>query len=280
MPSITVNGNTIFFNRIVAYGCSFTGGGELGDHFFFPKKSIAEVNQIKKKLGQEGFNQLPEVIKNTGPTYSEHKGKELAWPAVLADYFNVEYKNRAIGGSSLGHAIYHLETDMSRPDLDFGISPDADLIIVGLTHSNRWFWITHDGHPQKPLVSGPDHWPSQKFYKEFLTYCSNSNNTLYNYIMNLKHLDLLSKSMGNRILIQPCMESFSNFNLERNITEEYLRRFLKNTLDNLTTVIDPMVSMYDFFELRDELPWGHPPKYAHDAFAKMLYKKLTRGSNE
>jgi hypothetical protein len=280
MPSITVNEKTIFFNRLICYGCSFTGGGELGDHFLLPNNSLDEVNQIKKNLGQEKFNQQPEVVKNGGPIYSDHKGKTLAWPAVLAEYFDVDYKNRAIGGSSLEHAIYHLETDMSRPDFDFGIDIDNDLIIVGITHPNRWFWINDNGDPMKPLVSGSESWPSKKFYKEFITHCFNSNDVLYNHFIKLKYLDLLSKSLGNRILMQPCMEAVSKFNLEQDVSESHLRRFLKDTLTSLNTIIDPTVSMHDFFEPRDGLPWGHPPKYAHDAFAKMLYNRLTRGSNE
>lgn len=280
MPTINFNGTSISFNRLVCYGCSFTAGGELGDIYLLAKKTEDQISEIKKNLGIEKFNQLSEVRANKSGYYSDKKGRELAWPAALAKKFNVPYKNRAHGGSSLGHAIFHLETDLHRPDVEFGIDIDNDLIIVGITSESRWFYIDKDGNPMKPIVNNANQWPGAKFYKEFILHCSNDNNMMYSYIVNLKYLDMLSKSLGGRILVQPCLQPFNDFHIKDSITEEYLRRFLKKTVDSLTNVIDPTISMYDFFDRADELPWGHPPKYAHDSFAEELYNKLTRERNE
>lgn len=271
MHQIKFKDNDISFDRIVAYGCSFTAGGELGDRYLLPDLDVETINHYKKDMGIVKFNEISEVIKNGGSLYAEQKGRELAWPKKIADFFGVECINRAQGGGSQQLSIYLLEEDLST-----GFIRDTDLILVGLTNKLRWFYLDNQGRYKKPLLSGHNiyEWPSPLFFEEFVKHVSNNDNMTYAFFHTLKYLDLLSYQYGHKILMQPCINP-TDLNYHGKISEN-IRPIVDFLSKDLYHVIDPYMTL----ELtpKTTLPWGHPDESCHQKFADKIIMRLTEGS--
>ena len=66
MSEIKFKNKLISFDRIVAYGCSFTAGGELADHLLMPGKTVDEVDKISKtEHGKELVGILTHLLDQT-----------------------------------------------------------------------------------------------------------------------------------------------------------------------------------------------------------------------
>jgi hypothetical protein len=245
MALIVRNNTKIKFNRIIAYGCSFTSGFELADDQLL--KDI-DVDKFKKKHGAEHYFDHIRTIPN-----SQFLETQLAWPKWLSDKFKVDYVNRAVEGAGNDASIYHLEQD-----IESGFITDSDLIIIGLTESRRWFWIDHNNTPQYPCIGGTNRrWPSEKFHKDFVAFVANQNFLNYTWWKSIRYIDMLSERYNNRILQQFCYKSH-NSDFKSFIDSSF-------SFDNLV----------DWNDRKQVHYYMHPHVDFHKKFADHLYEKLT-----
>jgi len=269
MSEIKFKNKLILFDRIVAYGCSFTAGGELADHLLMPGKTVDEVDKIKKKLGQEQFNYIPEVINNGSGRWSNHHGKTLSWASKLANKFNVPILNNSVGGSSMQSVIYLIEQDMTNNVINL----ESDLILVGITGPDRWMYFDNSGTWRRPgsqYISTD--WPSKKFYKEFTLHMANDYNFFYNWYTSIKYIDMLSSHLGGRILQQPCLTRYKDH--EYDISKLTIKSIIEK-INIFDSIIDHDHSLWDMMEDKsDTHAWHHPKEIYHQRFADHLFEIL------
>ena len=55
MPKIKRNNKLIHYNRVVAYGCSFTVGEETADTFVRPGLTLDQIDDEKRSMGMEAW---------------------------------------------------------------------------------------------------------------------------------------------------------------------------------------------------------------------------------
>lgn len=269
MSEIKFKNKLISFDRIVAYGCSFTGGGELADRYLLPNKSADEVELLKRELGQDKFNKIPEVAENGGAHWSNVHGKTLAWPAKLSNLFGVPCENMAIGGSSIQSAVYLIEEDLANGNIK-----QDDLILVGITGPDRWMYFTNNGEMRRPGSQYvPMEWPSKGFYNEYITHIANDYNCVYGWYNSIKYIDMLSDRLNGRILQQPCLAKYSDKNYN-SLENHGLINIIKN-MSSFKSIIDYDNTLWDMMEDKsDTHAWYHPKEIYHQRFADHLFEIL------
>jgi len=91
------------FNKIIAYGCSFTAGQELGDAEILGK-THDEVDRLKAEygLGDKAYRKVYGGLARE----AEAHGKTLAWPSQLAKKVNIPCSNRAVNGSNISNVMF------------------------------------------------------------------------------------------------------------------------------------------------------------------------------
>ena len=274
MVSIERNGQTISFNRIVAYGCSYTAGSELADHIVTcPNMSMNEIDTLKRSMGMMEWNikYLPGTDTDGQRTKVEH---ELAWPNKLAKHFEVPCLNRSRSGSSLQYSQYSIDKDISD-----GVITDKDLIIVGITSPHRWFYLNENGEPQRPIMGYHWNWPSESFHKEFVLEIYNTYFIAYNFYNSMNYLDMLSDKLNGRILLQPVHNAIDGHlrNFEKELDPDFLK--LVTTMRDFKSILDPAYSfseLVDWKNTNDCHGGNHPKEYIHQIFAKHLAEKLSQ----
>jgi hypothetical protein len=274
MVSINRNGHQVSFNRIVVYGCSYTAGSELADHIVTcPNMSMNEIDTLKRSLGIMEWNSkyLPGSDTDGRRTKVEHS---FAWPNKLAKHFEVPCLNRARSGSSLQYSQYLIDKDISD-----GVITDNDLIIVGITSPNRWFYLDEKGEPQRPIMGYHWNWPSESFHKEFVLEIYNTYFIAYNFYNSMRYLDMLSDKLNGRILLQPVHNSIYSY--LRDFGKELDADFLKliTTMKDFKSFIDAEYSfsgILDWKNTNESHGGGHPKEPFHQKFANHVAEKLSK----
>lgn len=251
------------FDRIVAYGCSYTAGDELLDHEVMGI-SFEECNRLKNLSNKtkpkavhenpyrDFYKKLPKIILDK----IEITNRQASWAGQLAKKLNKPFLNRAKGGSGIDEILFNIVSDRTSNAIS-----DNDLVVVGLTYPERIIHITDDqiislhlGHPHR--------WPSVDTHKAGIELW-NSSNTLFNYY---KVLYILIK-LGLNIKLQPiCMPALDTIN--------------KNLCDQVIVPLNNEVSKYMFLPketLNLDLPhkcgFGHVGIEAHIQLADNIYKQ-------
>ena len=115
--------------RIHSYGCSYTAGAELFDHLVDPKADL-----IKRKRGvMYWLNNHSHA--QTAAQIEHIRQLELnsAWPAIVAQHYQVDFLNMAKGGSALAMSLLAFEQDLiANPNL-----VTDTLFVFGITNSSR-----------------------------------------------------------------------------------------------------------------------------------------------
>ena len=107
--------------RVVAYGCSFTAGTELGDHILLGK-TIQEVDALKREWGFKRWQQF-ERLRNL-----QAEGRKRSWVAHFAREMQCTYLNLGQSGASLDQCLLRMKNQLHN---------EHDLVIVGLTYIQR-----------------------------------------------------------------------------------------------------------------------------------------------
>lgn len=242
------------FDRIVAYGCSYTAGEELLDHEVMGI-SFEECNRLKNLSNKEDPSSFYKTLSKIVMDKIEITNQHASWAGQLAKKLNKTLVNRAKGGSGIDEILFTIISDRTSK-----LISNRDLVIVGLTYPERIIHITnnqiitlHLGHPHR--------WPSRDAHKATVELWNNSN-TLFNYY---KSLFILTK-LGLNIRLQPiCIPVLDNIN--------------KKLCDQVIIPLNNEISDYMFLstetlnlELPNKCGFGHVAVEAHIELADKLYK--------
>lgn len=256
------------YNRIVAFGCSWTAGDELQDHKILNIK-FKESQRLKIKHGFNNFHNLRTKQDIRFGQLIEEKemlNRKSSWAAKLAKNLNLDFVNLAKGGSSLDE-IYlqickHKSTKMK----------NGDIIVVGLTSIYRMLqW--QEGKPYRSsiitnLVTGSS---IPKDVKRWNTdFLWTNNNLALNYYKTIHSLLSLDDNIYLQFMRPECNPMHYADNnlspeihfLHRQILQKYKHRFL---------VMDSFLRMD---EKDSHCGFGHPPESSHTDLANEITKKL------
>lgn len=259
-------------SRIIAFGCSFTGGCELLDHTL-PEPYVS----LKERLpSSEWYNAISKdeaafAILNE----NRQKEKYLAWPAKLASNLGVGFLSCAINGNSNEKTLWQIEENMYNKTIT-----STDLVVVGLTSPHRSMFFTEDNiEPVSFLLSNREFIRSR--YKDSLYKWFDDSRILWNYLRDLDHLFLLKKKLNSRLVVvyteSPFeMQEYHYWGLlelghQRDLFKYKLESILKSGL-----IIDRDLHLYQFADTK--LSHGHPTEEAHQKFADALAKHFIKHS--
>ena len=255
--------------RVVAYGCSYTAGNELADADSIPHLTLEEVNAEKKTLGPTKF--YTKYNFSSDRTKLEH---ERAWPKHLINYLKMplDYLNRAVGGSSMGEISFAIESDLYN-----GIINDDDLIVVGVTSLDRILRIRDDGSATSMILHDLDtRWPSSELRKLYTMELANDYLLLYNWYHEVKYIDMLSKTINNRIIQVYLHSDYTSYKNMLNVnSNEFLN--IIDSLENIDSVLDKDLSFYKVephWNAETEHGFHHPYEIIHKNLAKIIAEKI------
>lgn len=256
------------FDRVVAYGCSFTAGQELADSIVLGR-SEDEIDAFKRKEGIHCHKELygTEEIREK----CNEMSSKISWPNYVAEKMGIPCINRAKPGTGINEFIFNIERDLAT-----GKITDTDLILVGLTSVSRFSWIRGNGEMQTKFIGDP-RWNEYKNLNDALLYTwATENNLMWEYIKCIRHLDLLSNKLGGRLKMLMCVFSLNFVKKELSEYRKYLPWLDDIKVENL---LIPSISMSTIagrhHNTDDETHgWGHPKLRTHKEFAELAWSAL------
>ena len=257
-------------DRIVAYGCSFTAGQELGD---------AEILQIDVDVLDE--MKRDGIITDNMRIYKTREiqekcdelGLSLSWPSHLAKKIDIPYLNRGMLGTSLGDAVFRLTHD-----LEHGLIHDNDLIVIGATCPARFSALTENrfGHMAmitRMLGHASPFWPSKEIHEFMVRTWGTDNNIIWEYVKLLKYLDLLSDSLGGRIKMITPLHSWNH--LIRFGYPNHMKWISNMKFKHLLDKDFCFAAAYGDTPHEETVHgWRHPKLKYHIKFADLVYDML------
>ena len=254
------------FNKIVAYGCSFTAGQELGDADILGI-SHDEVDRLKAEhgLGDQAYRKVYGKLAKE----AEAHGKTLAWPSQLAKKVNLPCSNRAANGSNLSNVIFKIQKDMRDGSLK-----ETDLIIVGITSPNRFFYLSEKASEINQVFNFRETWVDPKLYDALIVDYANDVNLMYQYIRDLKILDdMATQYFKGRMFLSMTVHTLDGWKNFFSGYREKLPWLDSFEFDNL------LLPDYAFQNIREEYKiephaWSHPKLQSHIIYADKIYNEL------
>lgn len=164
--------------------------------------------------------------------------KQKSWARWFADGLNLPWENRAQPGSSMAQIIFEIERDIFNNYIN-----DTDLIIVGITSPNRILTFNENGHRTRILNCSA--WKNKSFEKEFIKEIANDDYIMYNWIKDIRYLDLLRNKLNGRLLQQwiwatcdEMLEPTGNFQYNNTTPVKNMINFM----NNFESIIDETLS--------------------------------------
>lgn len=281
---LNIDNKIVEFTKIVAFGCSYTAGFESRDHVYFGV-SDAEMDQWKlKDKTKNAFTFYTQFgLKNHEWNKLCDENKEGSYIKFLADELSVSWENFAEPGSSLEFSIWKLEEYLrNNKNTD-------ELIVIGVTCPNRLMYLITDEREKEELdktkalhlqLNTSYVWPDQEFYNTFVTTLGTAKNLAWKYFYQLKYLDMLSKKLGNRILLIPMQTQPSNWIDMLDHKSDYIEEIKQLTsifpdvMNNYSGMLENTTNNYKIH------PFLHPRLSVHQEFAKNIHKILMDNSND
>ncbi len=251
------------YNRIIAYGCSWTAGDELRDHEILEMK-FHECNLLKKKLKLIDWWKLEYREKTIRQWINENvqQNRNASWAAHLATKLNLKFENRAVGGSSIEEHYYSIVRDISQKKIN-----QDDLVVVGLTTMERLFFFKKE-KPMSKLLTLNWQWDDLNFRNKLITEIYTDEFLVWNYYKNLILLKQLSDLINIRfqfMVSRTCIES-----LQFNYSTRDIDFFVKRVYDD----IRPLLLVENkFLETRDD-PRENPELCGHGHYAESHHIRL------
>lgn len=252
------------YKRILAYGCSFTAGDELGDGLALGM-SDEEVDSLKRS----GITRRELYGNDKIEAKAAKIGKDLSWVRWLSEKYSVPYSNRAVAGGSIQQMVFRIERDFRT-----GLIDDDDLVLVGITSMYRWFQF-HEIGKEMTWVFGHPIKTTSKFNSILIENYVNDYNILWFYHMHLNYLEMLSKEKTN-IKLFHALAPFStekHFNMEVEKLESSFRKTIDSFKFTCFLNFDKGLA-----ELYSHIPpeeathgWGHPKLKYQKEFANLLH---------
>lgn len=254
------------FKRVVAYGCSFTAGQELGDSIVLGKPED-EVDQFKRK---HGIHCIKEIYGDDETRARCTKlSSELSWPNYIAKKLGVECVNRAELGTSVNEFIFNIERDIATGQIH-----DDDLILVGMTSPVRFSWVADYGVMITKFV-GDSRWTyNNELNDALLDTWATDCNLVWEYIKHARHLNLISKSLGGRLKMVMAVQTMNSIKNEFSGYLPHLSWIDNVELEHLLTpnVAIPNFNYHDY--IRTTHGWGHPKVDIHVKFSEHVWSSL------
>lgn len=253
--------------RVVAYGCSFTAGQELGDSIILnrPEK---EIDAYKRK---HGIHCITDIYGDEGTrTKCTILSSQLSWPNYIAEQLGVPCSNRAKLGTSVNEFILNIERDNATGKIE-----DNDLILVGLTCPTRFSWIDDRGSMLTRFIGDDRFTHSNKLNDALLDTWATDCNLMWEYTKHIMHLERLSNSLGGRLKMVMCVQSLSNI---RKGLRGYKNKMPWLDAVKFNNILSPDVSLSTFVDPSNPEKhthgWGHPMIHIHNQFGKYIYEQL------
>ncbi len=289
------------YKRIVSYGCSFTAGSEITDHDII---GITEEELLlcARKNKYHGSHELYEHYNVSAETKRQilQSNRSKAWPAYIAQHYNIPLLNRGRPGSSLSHATYSLLRDIHSNT----ILP-TDLILVGITSPNRWFQFTSSGREFYGVFGHGwtflDHpHATTNYRKELENNWYNGYNVIYNHYKEMQFLSNLSNTMNGQIKLCYAIRPNNSikhlaptkpsanfirklFPSELSSDEEEVGDFkfidFCNSLLSYENFLESETSLSDITGWKDtsrQYAFGHPRVEFHKEFADILIDRIDK----
>lgn len=263
------------YNRVVAYGCSYTYGAELNDHKAIGKSRL-KTDKEKKKLGYKGFATLYGHKLGPGSKKINHVTAmhNASWANKVRQCLQIKhYENRAISGISNEQMIYSLEKDYIEGKIE-----ETDLVLVGLTSLERFMYFDLDGHVNRTLLVTPES-QIQRDLDNVLSYVLNEYYVVYNFIKTLTYLQHLKDTLPITIIAQPLHTSINDLNTKIENKNHSILKMLKQ-IEDYSVIIDPNIS---FWKILSEMPnngadsvhgFHHPHEQIHDLLVSIILNKI------
>ena len=260
------------FKRLVAYGCSYTQGDELIDEDYIPG-----ANEIKQLKGREVWWRI--LLEKYPELHREeyiNLCRSHAWPRHLADRIGIPWINRAFPGNSIYNMIYNIDRDLANGNI-----LDTDLVILGITSTNRLIYINHEGREVTLYLGYLQGWPSElKHGYPFFIKWWNDPGITFQFSLALRTLLHLAQTrLKNQLYFVECDPRSMHVG---KYIEPPLHPSIVKTLEPIYSEFKNsglMISernMYRDQPKEYELAFGHLNKAAHIDWAKHLYENCQR----
>ena len=264
---------TIQYSRIIFYGCSFTAGNELSDHIDLGI-SVKECDTIKRKSSVPVFYSKTLI---TDPKIRHINDSNLSYAKTIAQHLNLEYINRAESGSSMQYILYHIERDFLQ-----GLILDTDIVFVGITCQNRWFYIDEKNKPRRPMPLYAPHWPNEEVRYNHLKFFTGDGNLAYHWYQCLHLLNLMGNTKIK--LFMQFVHSTADDRIEW--ANKPLSADVKSMLTSIksfNTILDHNYSFTNIIDWNDYSQihgFMHPQQHKHQEFADHIKYILEERINE
>jgi|688.fasta_scaffold319645_2 hypothetical protein len=252
------------FNRVIAYGCSFTAGDEIMDHVFMDT-SFEKCNRIKRQyiidVGRidagAKFRKTYNIQKADAELNRNH-----SWAACLAKHLDLPFENRAISGSGIDQVYFTIYHDLLRSSIS-----KTDLVLVGLPPQYRMIDFRN---PHKPLPLLLAHLDKDNVENKLLIDMFNDDFAHFHYF---KTVELLCNLKIN-IRLQPMLPNMilgASYKIKH--TSDYINSVWANSTKNMLlpeeSLKHPTVNGEKIM-----CEFGHPPVESHVLLAEKIYSQV------
>lgn len=252
------------FDRVVAYGCSFTAGQELADSIILNRPED-EIDQFKKRAGIHCYLELygNEEVRHQCDKLSS----QMSWVNLIAKKMNVPCENRAKLGTGINEFVFNIEKDLAT-----GRITDRDLILVGLTSPSRFSWISDHGVMLTKFIGDPRWDHNKKLNDALIDTWATDNNLMWEYTKHMRHMNLISEKLGGRLKMVMCVISLKYMKVQLDKYSKYVPWLDSVELEHL---LCPNVSMSTYIASDWHTHgWGHPKLDVHEKFAEHIWGEL------
>lgn len=264
MVSSNMNKN---FNRILAYGCSYTAGDEIMDHIVMGV-SFEECNQWKRDYLKNKTASLSYTAKfkqDFNIKWDDPLHRNSSWAAQLAELLDLSFENRAMNGSGIDEQYLKIYSDYSQ-----GLILDNDLVLVGLTSMNRMIDFRLKEKITTLISKNIPNDVGSKLYLDMY----NDDYVVFHYFKTLKLFNDLATKI--QLMMQPMTNDMMGDQLDKlNLphTRVFAELVWKESINNILLpeeflrlpVIDSILKRCEF---------GHPPLESHIELAKKIHKQI------
>jgi len=260
--------------RIHSYGCSYTAGAELFDHLIDPK-----ADAIKRKRGF--LDWLNNHVHSHTLEFVAHVWeleRNNAWPAIVAQHYQVDFLNNAKGGSALAMSLLAFEQDLiTNPQL-----VNDTLFLFGITNSSRILKF-NSGQAQTLLLAMPECWRDPRLDLHTVLDLWDETAITWQHLQLLQRLLAVADRSGATVLIFDMMGYLSGpWWHQPAITAAQPYPYMFTTFDHVWNQIiaDPRMCVKQ--SLQGQLPasfhgLGHPTISMHQSFSQYVIDCIDSG---
>lgn len=251
---------------LAAYGCSYTEGAELGCHLINPN-----AETIKREKGFDYW--WDNFVKTADPdlklTVSAYE-RDHAWPSQAAGALGLTCINQALGGSSLGLAVWRFEQDI----LEGQIDPKQTVFVFGVTTTDRVKLF--DPSPTNTLRMRGHSNRLKNWHEGTIIDIFSDAFLLWNHLQLLSRLSVLAQQLD---VVVAVFNMFGRTIEEHQIGAHDLAMFQHQQQRLYTApgffLLEPAMNLF-ITKPEQRLGLGHPTLEVHELYSKHVVSCLDR----